>query len=122
MTAYASVDTAIEAMKEGASDYITKPFKVDEIKLVIAKIIDRKALLRENKNLKRQLQDQSAFDKFIGVSEPALRLKKLAKRIAGEYTRARLHRQTLALRRVDAHALHCPLPEKCPSWPFRRDC
>ncbi len=38
MTAYASVDTAIEAMKQGAADYITKPFKVDEIKLVIEKI------------------------------------------------------------------------------------
>lgn len=82
MTAYASVDTAIEAMKEGASDYITKPFKVDEIKLVIGKIIDRKQLIRENKNLKEQLRDESPFDRFIGLSEPALKLKRLAQRIA----------------------------------------
>ena len=41
MTAFAAVDTAIEAMKEGALDYITKPFKVDEIKLVIEKSVNR---------------------------------------------------------------------------------
>jgi len=82
MTAYASVDTAIEAMKQGAVDYITKPFKVDEIKLVIEKIINRKRLETENENLKRQLQDGNSFDNFIGVSDAVNNLKKLAKRIA----------------------------------------
>jgi DNA-binding NtrC family response regulator len=82
MTAYASVDTAIEAMKQGASDYITKPFKVDEIKLVIEKTINRKKLQQENTELKRQLQGDHSFDKFIGSSEVVIKLKKLAKRVA----------------------------------------
>ncbi|MEW5994158.1 MAG: response regulator, partial [Candidatus Zixiibacteriota bacterium] len=51
MTAYASVDTAIEAMKQGAVDYITKPFKVDEIKIAIEKSINRKKLIHENEAL-----------------------------------------------------------------------
>jgi len=82
MTAYASVDSAIEAMKQGAADYITKPFKVDEIKLVIEKIINRRALIKENQDLKRQLQGDNAFDSFIGTSDPIVRLKKLARRVA----------------------------------------
>ena len=47
MTAYASVDTAIEAMKLGAADYITKPFKVDEIKIAIEKSLSRKKLIEK---------------------------------------------------------------------------
>ncbi|PWB68863.1 Fis family transcriptional regulator [candidate division GN15 bacterium] len=82
MTAYASVDTAIEAMKQGAADYITKPFKVDEIKLVIEKIISRRQLLAENSTLRRQLQGDNSFDKFIGSSEAVANLKKLAQRVA----------------------------------------
>jgi len=82
MTAYASVDTAIEAMKQGAADYITKPFKVDEIKLAIEKSISRRNLVNENVNLKKQLQDDNSFDNFIGSSKEIVSLKKLARRVA----------------------------------------
>ncbi|MCK4461528.1 MAG: sigma-54-dependent Fis family transcriptional regulator [candidate division Zixibacteria bacterium] len=82
MTAYASVETAIEAMKHGAADYITKPFKVDEIKLTIEKIITRRQLQHENKTLKKQLQSDNSFDNFVGASEAVAKLKNLARRIA----------------------------------------
>ncbi len=82
MTAYASVNTAIEAMKRGAVDYITKPFKVDEIKLVIEKSISHKRLIIENDTLKKQLRGDNTFDNFIGTSEAVTKLKKLAMRIA----------------------------------------
>ena len=61
MTAFASVDTAIEAMREGALDYITKPFKVDEIKLVIEKSVSRQKLTEENSRLKQQLKKDFSF-------------------------------------------------------------
>lgn len=82
MTAYASVDTAIEAMKQGAVDYITKPFKVDEIKLAIEKSISRRNLVTENSNLKKQLQSDHSLDNFIGSSESVVALKKLVGLIA----------------------------------------
>ncbi len=82
MTAFATVDSAIEAMKLGAADYITKPFKVDEIKITIEKSINRKQLVSENKVLKKQLQDDNSFRNFIGNSESVVKLKKLAARVA----------------------------------------
>jgi len=82
MTAYATVDTAIEAMKHGAVDYITKPFKIDEIKLVIEKSISHKILKRENHALKRQLKGDHSFDNFMGTSDVVVNLKKAARRIA----------------------------------------
>jgi DNA-binding NtrC family response regulator len=82
MTAFASVDTAIEAMKQGAADYITKPFKVDEIKLAIEKSINRRRLIGENTALKKQLQGDHSFDNMVGTSEALIKVKKLARRVA----------------------------------------
>jgi len=57
ITAYASVETAVEAMKMGAYDYITKPFKVDELQLCVQRALDYQATLRENSQQKREIRD-----------------------------------------------------------------
>lgn len=106
MTAFASVDTAIEAMKEGAADYITKPFKVDEIKLVIEKSISRRRLLSENAQLKRQLKDDSSFDNFIGRSEAVVQVKKMAKRIAGSDSTVLIRGESGTGKDLVAQAIH----------------
>jgi len=82
MTAFASVESAIEAMKRGASDYITKPFKIDEIKLVIDKVLSHHRIVDENHSLKRQLGGLQDLDGFIGVSEPVIKMKELIKQVA----------------------------------------
>ncbi len=82
MTAFASVESAIEAMKKGASDYITKPFKIDEIKLTIDKVISHHKIVDENKALKKQLGQVKDLEGFIGMSEPVLKLKELVKQVA----------------------------------------
>ena len=69
ITAYASVDTAIEAMKAGAYDYFTKPFKVDEIKLNIKKALRLKRLEKENALLKNDLKSRFGFSGIIGTSK-----------------------------------------------------
>ncbi len=71
ITAYASVDTAIEAMKSGAYDYFTKPFNVEEIKLNIENALNFSRLKRENRALKHDLKSRFGFANFIGAS-PAM--------------------------------------------------
>lgn len=82
ITAFASVDSAIEALKSGASDYVIKPFKVDEIKIAVEKSLEQKRLSRENQTLKRQLKKQYSFDNFLGSSAEIVAMKKMAERIA----------------------------------------
>ncbi|MCD6098060.1 sigma-54-dependent Fis family transcriptional regulator [bacterium] len=65
MTAYASVQTAVEAMKKGAYDYIIKPFDIEELKLLISRAVKEKRLERENKLLKQRVLSE---DKIIGES------------------------------------------------------
>jgi len=116
MTAYASVDSAIEAMKQGAADYITKPFKVDEIKLVIEKSISRKELVLENKNLRKQLGVDNSFDKFIGKSESVVKLKGLAAQVASTDSTVLIRGESGTGKDVIARALHHHSPRS--SGPF----
>ena len=68
MTAFASTETAIDAMKEGAYDYITKPFKVDEIRVVVEKALEKKLLFAENRRLRSELRGQVRDRSIIGNS------------------------------------------------------
>jgi two-component system response regulator PilR (NtrC family) len=72
MTAFASTDTAVEAMKAGAYDYVTKPFKLDELKLTIANALERKRLQDENLALRRQLRKERGLENFVGRSRKML--------------------------------------------------
>ena len=110
MTAFASVDTAIEAMKQGAADYITKPFKVDEIKLVIEKSISRRKLIGENITLKRQLQGDNSFDNFIGQSESIVKVKKLALTVAGAESTVMIRGESGTGKDLIAKAIHSLSP------------
>ncbi len=106
MTAFASVDTAIEAMKEGALDYITKPFKIDEIKLVIKKSVSRKELKAENESLKRQLKKDFSFDNFLGQSEKVVNLKKLALKVSTTDSIALIRGESGTGKDLIARAIH----------------
>jgi DNA-binding NtrC family response regulator len=106
MTAFAAVDTAIEAMKQGAADYVTKPFRVDEIKLAIEKSINRRKLISENTDLKRRLQADNSFDKFIGTSESIAVLKKLTMRVAGSESTVLIRGESGTGKDLIARAIH----------------
>jgi DNA-binding NtrC family response regulator len=70
ITAFASVETAISAMKRGAFDYVTKPFKNDEVLVVLRNAVERGQLVAENKALKKNLQERySRFGNIIGRSQ-----------------------------------------------------
>src|SRR6266571_2670137 len=82
VTAFASTETAVEAMKLGAYDYVTKPFKLDEIKLTIANALERKRLQDENKALRTQLRRERGFESFIGKSRQMVDLLEMIRKTA----------------------------------------
>ena len=67
MTAYASVDTAVAALKAGAFDYITKPFDPEDLARLVAKAVDFKKLARENRRLKEQIDENAPLERIVGV-------------------------------------------------------
>lgn len=82
ITGYSTVQTAVEVMKEGAADYVSKPFTPDELKMVVAKVAERSALLRENAALRQQVQAQQGFEGMIGGSRAMERVFSLIQRVA----------------------------------------
>ncbi|MBL0061078.1 MAG: sigma-54-dependent Fis family transcriptional regulator [bacterium] len=82
MTAFASLETAVEALRLGAMDYITKPLHVQEIQVVLRKAIESLELKRENRRLKAKLNTDSAEPKIIGNSSESQSLLELVRRVA----------------------------------------
>ncbi|MBU2548388.1 MAG: sigma-54 dependent transcriptional regulator [Proteobacteria bacterium] len=82
ITAFSSVDTALTAMKEGAYDYISKPFKEEAILLVLEKALERRRILDENRRLKDQIQARFDFSNFIGQSAAMRRVFEIIAKVA----------------------------------------
>jgi len=70
ITAFSSIESAIDAMREGAFHYIPKPFKNEEVLLTVRKGLEQRRLTSENRSLKEQLRQRFAFDNIIGKSKP----------------------------------------------------
>jgi DNA-binding NtrC family response regulator len=68
LTAQGTVETAVEAMKEGAYDYLTKPVETQRLKILLDKIVERQDTLREVKSLRKQLREHGSFGRMIGSS------------------------------------------------------
>ncbi len=77
ITAYSSIDGAIEAMKHGAFHYIPKPFKNEEVVLTVNKALEQRRLSRENERLKAELSQKYAYSNIIGKSEPMRKIFEL---------------------------------------------
>jgi two-component system, NtrC family, response regulator AtoC len=85
MSAYGSIDTAIEAMKRGAYDYISKPFKTDEVYLALKKAEERESLRRENTRLRREIEgirEDFSFGNMVGRSKAMQAIFQLARKVA----------------------------------------
>ena len=68
LTAQGTVETAVEALKDGAYDYLTKPIEPQRLKILLDKIVERLETLRENKVLRKQLREHGTFGRMIGSS------------------------------------------------------
>jgi two-component system, NtrC family, response regulator AtoC len=86
MSAYGSLDLALEAMKAGAYDYLSKPFKHDEVLLVLKKAEEREALRRENRALREAVRKQHRLGEMLGKSEPMQQVFRTMEKVAAYTT------------------------------------
>ena len=106
MTAYASTETAVEAMKSGAYDYVTKPFKVDEVKLIIRNVLEKVNLKVENLLLKKELKEEYRFGDIIGVSDCMREIYDLIKQIAPTKTNILIEGESGTGKELVAKSIH----------------
>ncbi len=81
ITAYATTENAVAAMKDGAFDYVVKPFNVDELKMILRKAFEKRELSEENETLRELLSDRFGYASLIGRSEPMLKIYDLMERV-----------------------------------------
>ena len=106
MTAYATADTAIEAMKKGAFDYLQKPFKVDEIQVVIHKALAQRRLVEENRQLRAQVHKQYSFHNIVGRSSRMQQVFELVRRVADTRTSVLITGESGTGKELIAKAIH----------------
>jgi len=106
VTAFSTTEQAVEAMKQGAYDYITKPFKNDEIRLIVKNALERKALRQENLALKKELGKRESFDLLIGKSKAMQRVYDLIEKIAPSRVNVLLTGESGTGKEVVARAIH----------------
>ena len=106
ITAYASPETAVEAMKLGAYDYITKPFKLDEIRLTIAKALERKHLKDENQALRRELRQHRGFENFVGRSRGMVAVFEMIRKTADSASTVMITGESGTGKELVARAIH----------------
>ena len=106
MTAFASTETAIAAMKEGAYDYLTKPFQVDEIRLVLEKALEKKLLARENRRLRSELRSQLRQRTLIGGGSAMQRIYELIGQVAETKANVLISGESGTGKELVARAIH----------------
>lgn len=106
MTAYGSIDTAVEAMRSGAYDYVTKPIDRERFPLVVTKALERRALANENKQLRDRLETRVRYDQMVGESEPMQRVYSLVEMVADSGVTVLLTGESGTGKELVARAIH----------------
>jgi two-component system response regulator PilR (NtrC family) len=112
VTAFASTDTAVEAMKLGAYDYVTKPFKLDELTLTIAGALERQRLQEENRALRRELHKERGFANFVGRSRKMVDVFETIRKIADTASNVVITGETGTGKELVAQAIHHESPRR----------
>ncbi len=110
VTAFGSVETAVEAMKKGAYDYVVKPFKMDEIRVTLKRAMGHRNLVRENISLKRKLAGMYRFENIVGTSEVMQKLFRKMEKVADTDSTILIYGESGTGKELVAKALHYNSP------------
>jgi DNA-binding NtrC family response regulator len=110
VTAFGNVDGAVEAIRRGAFDYISKPYDVDAVLLTAARALEQRRLAEENRTLRRQLRDKYRLDNAVGRSEAMLQVFKTAARVAASSATVLILGESGTGKELVARALHQSSP------------
>lgn len=106
MTAYGSVETAIDAMKRGARDYIMKPFKNDEIRIIVKRAIEQRDLVRENQAYRKEQAQRGNIEGVLGQSAAIQEVKEMVRRVAQLPSTVAIHGESGTGKELVARAIH----------------
>ncbi|MGQ9777123.1 MAG: sigma-54-dependent transcriptional regulator [Thermodesulfobacteriota bacterium] len=106
MTAYGTVETAVASMKEGALDYLTKPIDLDELLLILDKVLERSQLIQENRALKAQLQERYTFKHIVYNSPKMEEVMNLVARVAPSSSTVLIRGESGTGKELIANAIH----------------
>jgi DNA-binding NtrC family response regulator len=112
ITAYASIDSAVQAMKDGAYDYIVKPFDPEAIALVVEKVVEHQRLVQENILLRERLDQEYKFEEIIGKSHPMQEIFELVKNVAESDASVLITGESGTGKELIARALHANSPRR----------
>jgi DNA-binding NtrC family response regulator len=106
ITGFSTVETAVEAMKQGAFDYIPKPFTPDEVSVVVKKALEKRSLLLENIYLRQELQEKYGFHNIIGRSKRMQEIYRVIGKVAATDTTVLVYGQSGTGKELIARAIH----------------
>ncbi len=106
ITAYGTIDTAVCAMKQGAEDYILKPFDMEEMRLVVKKTMEKRELVLNNIRLQHQLEKKYTFENIIGTSEAMMRVFKIINYVKDSTATVLIRGETGTGKELVARAIH----------------
>ena len=106
LTGYGTIETAVEAMKRGAFDYLAKPAKLDELLIVLRRAEEVKDLRNENVLLRSQIQEQQRFDRIIGQCKQLKTLYRMIQRLATTDSTVLITGESGTGKELIAHAIH----------------
>lgn len=106
VTAYGTIKQAVEALKEGAMDYVVKPFDVEELKIIVSQGLERGRLKQENILLKKQLREKYGFDNIIGKSKRMMEIFSLIEKIAATDSTVIVEGESGTGKELAARAIH----------------